>query len=310
MNRVLVLRVLCTLVVMVVATWCAIGMWNYYERAPWTRDARIQADIVGVTPDVSGLITDVAVHENQYVTTGTPLFVIDQERYRLALANAKAAVESAQSRLDQARRENRRNDVLGNLVPGETREQGQSRVDEDAAALDRAQAELGVARLNMERTIVRASVDGWITNFSMQPGDYAVAGHGVFAILASKTLRIVGYFEETKLPHIHIGDHIMARVMGEHQMIEGHVQSIASGIEDREKVTSPSLLSNVNPTFTWVRLPQRIPVRIAIDHAPPDIALIAGRTVTVSVRKKGEDVPHDSHPQDDAADTHAGKPAT
>ncbi|AEI38527.1 MAG: HlyD family secretion protein [Zymomonas mobilis subsp. pomaceae] len=283
MDRRSVLRVLVTLFVVLVAVWVSLRMWFYYEREPWTRDGRVQVDVENVTPDVSGLVTDVLVRENQYVTAGTPLFVVDRVRFRLALEAAEAEVANVASRLEQAERENRRNIRLGDLVSTEILEQGASKVDELAAELERAKANLNTARVNVVRSVVRASVDGWITNFSLRPGNYATAGRPEFALLDRRSLRIVGYFEETKLPRIRIGDKVSIRLMGEKRIIEGHVDSMARGIADRELNATSSLMANVNPTFTWVRLPQRIPVRITIDHVPEGIRLVAGRTATVSV---------------------------
>lgn len=283
MDRRSVLRVLVTLFVVLVAVWVSLRMWFYYEREPWTRDGRVQVDVENVTPDVSGLVTDVLVRENQYVTAGTPLFIVDRVRFRLALEAAEAEVANVASRLEQAERENRRNIRLGDLVSTEILEQGASKVDELAAELERAKANLNTARVNVVRSVVRASVDGWITNFSLRPGNYATSGRPEFALLDRHSLRVVGYFEETKLPRIRVGDKVSIRLMGEKKIIEGHVDSLARGIADRELNPTSSLMANVNPTFTWVHLPQRIPVRIAIDHVPEGIRLVAGRTATVSV---------------------------
>jgi multidrug resistance efflux pump len=126
-------------------------------------------------------------------------------------------------------------------------------------------------------------VDGIVTNVLLEPGDYVMTGKGVMALVDSATLRIEGYFEETKLSKIHPGDHVRIRLMGEARELTGHVESIAAGIADRERADSPDLLANVNPTFNWVRLAQRVPVRVKPDKVPPGVQLILGRTATVSV---------------------------
>jgi multidrug resistance efflux pump len=140
-----------------------------------------------------------------------------------------------------------------------------------------------VAKLNLERSEVRASVNGVVTNFSMRPGNYVTAGSAVFALVDSDSFHIDGYFEETKLPRIQIGDPARVHLMGESRVIEGHVQSIAGGIADREREVSSDLLANINPTFSWVRLAQRVPVRIALDRVPAGVRLVTGRTATVEV---------------------------
>ena len=278
-----VLRIGVTLAVVLLAVVAGRRLWAHYETEPWTRDGRVRADIVQVAPDVSGLVTDVLVRDNQPVAAGTPLFRVDRPRYRLAVAQAEAAVAAQRVQLAQARREAQRNRTLGDLVAGEVREQGDAKVAQLATALSQAQIALATARLNLARTEVRASVAGTVSNLDLRPGDYATAGHPEFAIIDRGSLHIIGYFEETKLPRVHVGDPVRVRLMGDDQVIAGHVQSIAGGIEDRDRSAGANLLANVNPTFSWVRLAQRIPVRVAIDRLPRGEMLVVGRTATVEV---------------------------
>jgi multidrug resistance efflux pump len=283
MNKTAFLRVAVTLMVVVLAGLAGQRLWAHYEEDPWTRDGRVRADVVQVAPDVSGLITRVLVRDNQQVASGAPLFEVDRPRYQLAVAQAQAAVAAQQVQLAQARREARRNQSLGDLVAGEVREQSLSKVAQLDASLAQARTALDTARLNLARTVVRASVAGTVTNLDLRPGDYATAGHPEFAIIDRSSLHIIGYFEETKLARIHVGDPVQVRLMGDASMIAGHVQSIAGGIEDRDRNSGANLLANVNPTFSWVRLAQRIPVRVAIDRLPAGTELVVGRTATVEV---------------------------
>jgi multidrug resistance efflux pump len=140
-----------------------------------------------------------------------------------------------------------------------------------------------VADLNLRRTVVTSPVDGTVTNVALEPGDYVTTGKGVMALVDSSTIRIEGYFEETKLPKIHIGDRVVVRLMGESRDLTGHVQSIAAGIADRERTDSADLLANINPTFNWVRLAQRVPVRVKPDSVPAGMELVIGRTATVTI---------------------------
>jgi RND family efflux transporter MFP subunit len=290
-------RVAVTGAFLAVAAFAGRWLWFHYRDDPWTRDGRVRADVVEVTPDVPGLVTRVAVRDDQPVRAGQVLFVIDQPRYALALrqaeaalANARAALASARAAVAEARREDQRNRALGDLVAVEAREQGATRLQQAQAVLAQAQAamalsEVGVdtARLNLARTTVTASVDGVVTDLQLRPGDYLSPGRPALALVDSGSLHVDGYFEETKLPRIHIGDKVSVRIMGEPDALAGHVQSIAAAIEDRERAPSANLLPNVNPTFSWVRLAQRIPVRVALDAAPANVRLIAGRTATVTV---------------------------
>jgi multidrug resistance efflux pump len=259
------------------------ALWTHYQVDPWTRDGRVRADVVQVAPDVSGLVTRVEATNDQTVKAGQPLFYVDRERYALALRQADANVAAQRATLSQARRELVRNRALGELVAAEATEQTASRVEQADAALAQAMAARDVARLNLERTVVHAPTDGFLSDLTLRTGDYVTAGKPVLALIDSRSFRVEGYFEETKLAGLKIGMPVSVRVMGEPGALRGHIQSIAAGIEDRDRVAGANLLPNVNPTFSWVRLAQRVPVRIALDQTPPDLRMIAGRTATVAV---------------------------
>ena len=281
-------RVLLTLVVVLVATAVGWQLWSYYMLEPWTRDGRVRADVVTVAADVSGLISDVFVHDNEKVSKGQQLFRIDQRRFQYALDQAKAEVASRQTTLDQANRDLERSKALSSAaVTVQQVEQRQQTVDVDQAQLDAANAALEVARLNLERSTVVAPVSGIVTNFDLLPGRYVNPGAAIFALIGSDTFRVEGYFEETKLRRIRVGEKAAVKLIGDPRVIYGHVESIAYGIEDQNRGTSRELLASVNPTFSWVRLAQRIPVRIKLDNVPPDLLLVAGRTATVSIGKIG-----------------------
>ena len=280
----LALRVSATLLIVLVAAVGSRWLYVRYNVEPWTRDGRIRANIAQISPDVNALIVEVHVRDNHVVHTGDVLVVLDRSRFELALQQATAAIAANEAALAQALRENLRNDELGPLVTGEQREQGAARVAELRAQLRGSVVQRNTARLNLERTTVRASVDGIVTNVQVQPGDYAAVGRPLFALLNTDSLRVEGYFEETKLPRIQVGDPAVIRVMGVRRALLGTVESIAAGIEDRERNASSTGLANINPTFSWVRLAQRIPVRIRLDAVPEDVRLIAGRTVTVSIQ--------------------------
>jgi multidrug resistance efflux pump len=276
-------RVLVTLAVVALAVVAGRMLWTHYQVEPWTRDGRVRADVVEVAPDISGLVTSVAVTHDQAVRRGQPLFVVDRERYALALRQAQATVAAQQATLAQARRETARNRGLGDLVAAEVTEQSQARVDQGAAALAQAIAARDVAALNLQRTLVTAPTDGVLSDLSLQAGDYVTAGRPVLGLIDSQSIRVEGYFEETKLRGVRVGQPVTVKIMGEPGILHGHVQSIAAGIEDRDRTSGSNLLPNVNPTFSWVRLAQRIPVRVRLDEAPKDLALISGRTATVAI---------------------------
>ena len=277
-------RVGVTLVVVVLAGLTGWQLWHYYMEEPWTRDGRIRAEVVGIAPDVSGLLQEVLVRDNQVVRRGEVLFRIDRDRFALALQQAEAVLTSRHVSLLQAQRDQQRYTRLDNsAVSIQRQEQATTDAQVAEAAWRQALVERDIARLNLERSEVRAPVNGFVTNLELRPGDYLAAGRAALALVDSDSFHIAGYFEETKLPRIHPGDRATARVMGESEAIEGHVESIAAGITDRERGASDNLLANVNPTFSWVRLAQRVPVRIAIDRVPQGLQLLSGRTATVTV---------------------------
>ncbi|QKR99371.1 HlyD family secretion protein [Sphingomonas sp. CL5.1] len=280
-------RTVATLVLVAIAVLVAVWLWRRYEVDPWTRDGRVRADVVRVTPDVGGLVTEVDVRDNQQVNPGDLLFVVDRPRYALALEQANAAIQSARATLGQARREAKRDLALGDLVAAEAHEQNVARVATAQATLAQAEAQADAARLNLSRTNIKASVAGTVTNLDLHPGDYVAAGQQAMALVDRDSLRVEAYFEETKLGSIRIGDKAHIRLMGDGRVVEGHVESIAAGISDSERTNTGNLLPNVNPTFNWVRLAQRIPVRIKLDKVPADLRLVSGRTATVTI------VPHD-----------------
>jgi RND family efflux transporter MFP subunit len=277
-------RFVVTAVAVAIAVVVCWQLWVYYMLSPWTRDGRVRADVVPVAADVSGLVSDVFVHDNQRVKRGEPLFRIDQKRFEYALQTAKAEVVSRQAALDQGQRDLARSKALATVaVTQQKYEQDQSSVAVQQAALDQALADLDVTKLNLERSTVTAPVNGIVTNFGLLPGRYVTAGAPIMAIIDSDTFRVEGYFEETKLRNVHVGDRASVRLIGDPRVLTGHVESIASGIEDQSRSTSNDLLASVNPTFNWVRLAQRVPVRIKLDELPDDTRLVTGRTATVFV---------------------------
>lgn len=276
-------RVVLTLLIVSFAVVVVWRMVMYYMFAPWTRDGHIRADIVQIAPDVSGLIQQVEVRDNQLVKRGQVLFSIDPDRFKLALRQAKAAVADREETMAQAQREAKRNKGLGNLVPGEQLEESQSKVARAQVALMEAQVAVDSAQLNLDRSVIRSPVDGYVNDRAPRAQEFVSAGRPVLSVVDSNSFHIDGYFEETKLNGIHIGQSVDIRVIGDNARLRGHVESIVAGIEDRDRTSGNNLLPNVNPAFSWVRLAQRIPVRIAFDDVPEDFRMIAGRTATVSI---------------------------
>ena len=286
MNKIVkkTLPVLLTSAAVIIALLVLRQLWVYYMDEPWTRDAHVGADVVQVAPDVSGLVETVQVADNQAVKKGDLLFVVDRARYRIALEQARASLAERQASVAQLRREIGRDRSLQDLVAAEDAEVRRAKLLAAQASMATAQAAVDLAKLNLARTEVRSPSDGHLNDRTVRAGDYVTAGRPVMAVLDTGSFRVDGYFEETRLQGVHAGQKVDIRLMGEAQPLQGHVQSIAAGIEDRYRSEGSSLLPNVTPAFDWVRLAQRIPVRIHIDRVPAGVSLIAGRTATVTIQ--------------------------
>lgn len=280
-----ILKMATTLVIFAIALAVGWNLWTGYMETPWTRDGHVRADVVSIAPDVSGPVAAVLVSDNETVAKGDVLVRIDPARFQIALDLADASLKDKQAALTQAQRDAKRYHQLKNgpAVSIQTIEQADLAVEQAAAALQEAQSNRDLAALNLDRTQVRAPANGIISNLSLNPGDYVSAGSGMMALVDTDTLRIEGYFEENQLPRIAVGDPVEVELMGHSGKLRGHVQSIAAGIVDRERTDGSDLLADVTPTFSWVRLAQRVPVRVALDEVPGGTRLVAGLTATVTV---------------------------
>jgi multidrug resistance efflux pump len=280
-------RIAVTLAAVAAAVAVVWQLWDYYTVSPWTRDGLVRANVVQIAPDVSGLISKLNAVDNQAVRRDDVLFVIDQQRFQVAVEQAEAVVEQkrqaqllAQSVADRnATLRAQDNAAISDLM----NQQSQVAAAIAAAELKEAQAQLATARINLARTEVRSPVNGYVTNLVAELGDYASTGQGVLAVVDSDSFYVDGYFMETKLPAIQVGDRARVTLMAGGAVIGGSVESISRGIADPQGGTGSELLAAVNPNFAWIRLAQRIPVRIKLDEVPPDVRLVSGLTCTVVV---------------------------
>lgn len=279
-------RVALTLCLVAVAIFAGVHLWQYYMLTPWTRDARIGADVVVIAPDVSGWVRELKVHDNQQVKAGDLLLSIDRDRFEAALEKARAVVQTRQQQLNLREREASRRASLGpQAISAELRENAQINAGIARGELREAQAEEKTAQINLARSQVHAPRNGQITNLRLAEGNYVNAGQSVMALIDDSTFYVQAYFEETKLPRIQVGDPVKVWLMSAGEALQGHVESISRGITDRNTTPDGQLLAEVEPTFNWVRLAQRIPVRIKLDKVPEGIALSAGMTASVQVQE-------------------------
>ena len=279
-----VFRVMLTSFVILAAVFAVVGLWRHYMVSPWTRDGQVRVQVANIAPQVAGQITDVQVHDNQFVHKGDLLYVVDRIDYKIALDMANADVASKKADLDVKQQQNARRQQLTTLstsVEEKQRYAGDYEVAQ--GAYQTALATLEKAKVNLDRTDVRSTVNGYVTNLLMRVGDYANTGQTNISIVDSDSYWVAGYFEETKMGSFKVGDPAKIDLMGYREPIAGHVQSITRGIATSNATVSTQGLPAVQAVYTWVRLAQRIPVRIKIDKVPDDITLAAGMTATVIV---------------------------
>ena len=283
------LRVVITLCLVAVAVFAGYDLWRYYMLSPWTRDARIRADVVVIAPDVSGWVVDLKVHDNQHVKAGDLLLSLDRDRYKAALDKAHAVANTRQQQLRLREHEASRRAQLGpQAISAELKENAQITAEIARGSYREALADVALAELNLARSELRAPRTGQITNLRLAQGNYVNAGQPMMALVDEQSFYVQAYFEETKLPRIRVGAPVKVWLMSEGQPLTGQIESISRGITDRNAIPDQQLLANVEPTFNWVRLAQRIPVRIKLDPLPADVQLSAGMTASVRVSEDGE----------------------
>lgn len=288
-----------TAVILIVEILIGRSIWVHYMDYPWTRDGRVRADVINIAPDVSGYVVELPVRDNQLVKKGDLIMQIDPSHYQIAVEQAQANVAARRAELHMRRDDAvRRQDLDAQVVSKENRENAGHIANSAEAQYQQALAALDAAKLNLERTRVIAPVDGYVTNLQVFKGDYAIVGQAKLALVDAHSFWVYGYFEETKLPRVKIGAKAEMRLMSGGVM-KGHVQGIARGIYDRENPQARDLVADVNPVFNWVRLAQRVPVRIKIDEVPDDVYLSAGTTCTVIVEqeKPGQDKQNQEKPK-------------
>lgn len=278
-------NLLLTLVLLSAIGVAAVYVWNKYMYTPWTRDGRVRSTVINIAPDVSGWITTLHARNASTVRQGDMLFSIDASRYEVARDLAKARADAA--RVEWQRSTSmlaRRQKVIDGGVSKEETELAKIDVASKLASLNEANANVRAAQIDLDRTVYNAPVSGKVINLTMEEGDYVSRGVDRLAIIDTSSYYLTGYFEETKVPSIHVGDPVDIWLMAGKIELKGHVRSIDAGISNKNVTPGNELLPDVEATFTWLRLAQRIPVDISIDDAPANAMLSAGMSATLRVR--------------------------
>jgi multidrug resistance efflux pump len=274
-----------TLAMLALAGLAALVIWSYYVTAPWTRDGRIRVQVASIAPQVSGQIVEMRVADNQFIRKGDTLYVIDPFDFQVAVDQAKQQLAMRASDAEVKKQEAERRKKLSDLAASpEEQQQYIGNAAQARAAFEAAQSQLAQADINLKRTQVRSPVNGFVTNLLMRVGDYARVGTTNVSVIDADSYWIDGYFEETKLAGICVGDRVEAQLLGYAQPILGRVDTITRGIGVSDAAPGIQGLPNVDPIYTWVRLAQRVPIRIAITDVPAGVPLVSGLTVTVTIR--------------------------
>jgi multidrug resistance efflux pump len=279
---------LATLAIAIVAVLMALATWEDYVATPWTRDGRVRVQVASVAPQVSGEITELRVGDNQYVRKGDVLYVIDPIDFEVTLRADKAQLQQKAADLQVKQMQSLRRQQLSTLATTPEEQQTFAGAALQAkGAFDAAQQQAAQAEIDLRRTKVLSPVNGYVTNLTMRVGDYAHQGGVNISIIDTDSFWIDGYFEETKMARVCIGDRVEAKLLGYAQPVLGHVASVSRGIGVSDAAAGTQGLPNVDPVYTWVRLAQRVPVHIAIDSVPPGVPLVSGMTATVTVEDAG-----------------------
>ncbi|MCY0967316.1 HlyD family secretion protein [Parathalassolituus penaei] len=281
-----VLRAGFTLLVAAAALLVGYQVWNHYLYSPWTRDGRVRAEVITLAPDVSGWITHLDAANNREVKAGDLLFTMDDQRYKAAIAEDEATVEEAKAALELAEHQFRRRQQLNgtNAISQEDLETFRIHTDSARAALTLARARLAADRIDLERTRVTAPADGTLINPGLNAGSWVSQGKSVLSLVKANSFYVTGYFEETKLAQIHEGQQATITLMGYPQPLTGTVIGIGRGIANANTTADGQLLPQVQQTFNWVRLAQRIPVDIRLDAIPADLHLSSGMSASVHLQ--------------------------
>ncbi|GAA4485519.1 biotin/lipoyl-binding protein [Gluconacetobacter asukensis] len=280
----MVMRMTTTLAILAVATIVLLGLWQYYTAAPWTRNGQVRVQVANIAPRVSGQIVEIHATDNQYVHRGDVLYTIDPFDFRVAVAQATARVNERQADMTLRLAQHQRRQQLSSAsASAEEKQQFEAVAEQAKAQYAEALAALSQTRINLERTQVHSTVNGYVTNLTMRVGDFATAGVSDIQVIDADSFWVDGYFEETRLRGLYRGALMRIDLMGVPTPLWGHVESITRGISSTNAERSTQGLPSVNPVYTWVRLAQRIPVRVHIDTLPAGLTLSAGMTASVSM---------------------------
>ena len=284
----LLLKIIISITLFSAASYFGYNKYQEYFANPWTRDGQVRAQVIQVSPRISGMVTNIPIIDNQFVKKGTLLFEIDRDPYLIKVAQVKAELKREYANLRGKKVEYDRVQSISKKDKGAISQKDLIRHEinylKSLANIETLKEKLKTAKLNLTFTKVYASVDGYVSNINFQVGSQAVANKPILALVDSNSFWVFGYFRESMLEKIHIGDRAVVTLMAyQDRPISGVVESIGWGIAHSDGNPGNNLLPSIKPVFQWIRLAQRIPVRIKLKQLPEGVALRFGLTASVKI---------------------------
>jgi len=288
------IKFLLTLAILGSALFFAYNKYKAYMNNPWTRDGQVRTQVIQVTPRVNGMVTKIHVIDNQKVKIGNILFEIDPSQYQVKLNQAEARLQRTREAAKGTKIEFERVKNIYSKDKGAVSQKDLVRKEtnyyKSLADIDASKEAVNTAKLNLSYTKVYAEVDGYVSNINFQIGSQATANKAILALVDENAYWVFGFFREDAIPEVKVGDTAMVTLLAYPDTpLSGKIESIAWGIAHSDGNPGNNLLPSVKPVFQWIRLAQRIPVRIKIDKLPKNIKPRFGLTASVMVLKRTEE---------------------
>ena len=285
-----IIKILLTLAILGIALFFAYNKYREYIDNPWTRDGQVRTQVIQVTPRVNGMVTKIHVVDNQKVKTGDLLFEIDPSQYEVKLKQAEARLQRTNEAAKGTKIEYERVKNIYSKDKGAVSQKDLVRNEtnyyKSLADIDSSTEAVNTAKLNLSYTKVFAEVDGYVSNINFQIGSQATANKAILALVDENAYWVFGFFREDAIPEVKVGDTAKVTLLAYPDTpLSGKVESIAWGISHSDGNPGSNLLPAVKPVFQWIRLAQRIPVRIKLDKLPKNVKLRFGLTASVMVMK-------------------------
>ena len=284
----LFVKIILNLLIFGSAAYFGYEKYEEYFSNPWTRDGQVRAQVIQVSPRISGMVTNISVIDNQFVKKGELLFEIDTSPFDIQIAKTKAELRREKVNLRGTKIEYERVKKIAQKDKGAVSQKDLIRHEvnyfKSLAQIDSLKEKLNAAKLDLTFTKIYASVDGYVSNINFQIGSQAVANKAILALVDSSSFWVFGYFRESMIGDIKIGDETQVTLMAyKDKPILGRVESIGWGIAHSDGNPGANLLPSIKPVFQWIRLAQRIPVRVKLDELPSGVELRFGLSASVMI---------------------------